>query len=257
MTSYERRQSIIQLLQKQPGIRVSELSKALEVTKGTIRNDLDVLKDEGILTRVHGGAVLGKQPVCFGASIGTRYLEQPESKLAIAQKTAELIADGDSILLDASTTVYYLAQQLENRHHLRIVTNGIDVARLLAKDSTNMVVLLGGIVNTDGSSVTGSLSEQIIRDLHVQKAFVSCSGLSLKRGLTDVLLAEAELKGKALSSAREVFALVDSSKIGKEDLTSFASTDQITHLYTDENLSAEWAAQLEQAHIAYTICKTD
>jgi DeoR/GlpR family transcriptional regulator of sugar metabolism len=170
---------------------------------------------------------------------------------------ATLIENGVSILLDASSTVYYLAQQLANCHRLRVVTNGIDVARLLAKDPTNTVVLMGGVVTPDGSSVTGSLSEQIIRDLHVQMAFVSCSGFSLERGLTDVLLAEAELKGKAISSAREVFALVDSSKMGKEDLTSFANLEQITQVYTDSGLGEEWTARLKSAGVAFTICTAD
>lgn len=257
MTTYERRQFLIQLLQKQSGMRVPELAKVLSVSKGTIRNDLDALEEEGLLTRVHGGAVLGRQPTHFDSSFGVRYQEHPGVKLMIARKVVTLVEDGASILLDASTTAYYLAQQLANRHRLRVVTNGIDVARLLAKDSTNTVVLMGGVVTCDGSSVTGSLSEQIIRDLHVQMAFVSCSGFSFERGLTDVLLAEAELKGKAIASAREVFALIDSSKMGKEDLTSFASIDQIAHVYTDSGLSEEWAARLKSAGVAFTICTVD
>src|SRR5439155_26012967 len=128
------------------------------------------------------------------------YQDQQAIKQAIARTASTLVEDGASLLLDASSSIYYLALQLENRNRLRVVTNGIDVARLLARNSTNTVVLLGGVVNPGGSSVTGSLSEQIVRDLHVQMAFVSCSGFSLACGLTDVLLAEAELKGKAIAS---------------------------------------------------------
>jgi DeoR/GlpR family transcriptional regulator of sugar metabolism len=190
----------------------------------------------------------------FDTSFGTRYLEQQANKMSIARTVSALVEDGASLLLDASSTVYYLARQLENRNRLRVVTNGIDVARCLARNSTNTVVLMSGVVTPDGSSVTGSLSGQIIHDLHVQMAFVSCSGFSLERGLTDVLLEEAELKGKAITSAREVFALVLSSKMGKEDLTSFASLDQITHVYTDSGLSDEWAARLRAASVAFTVC---
>jgi DeoR family fructose operon transcriptional repressor len=254
VTAYERQQSILQLLQQQPGMRVPELAQALGVSKGTIRNDLDSLEARGVLTRVHGGAALSRQTPCFDSPFGDRYQSQTASKLMIARKAATLIEDGDSILLDASTTIYYLAQQLTNRHRLRIITNGIDVARLLAKDSSNTVVLIGGVVAGDGSSVTGTLSEQIIRGLHVQKALVSCSGFSLEHGLTDKNLAEAELKSRAVASAREIFALIDSSKMGKEDLTSFASAEQITHLYTDAGLSEIWAARLKNAGIAFTIC---
>ncbi|MGZ9235695.1 MAG: DeoR/GlpR family DNA-binding transcription regulator, partial [Anaerolineales bacterium] len=219
LNTYERRQSLLELLRKQPGLRVPEIARATGVSDGTVRNDLNALEGAGYLTRMHGGAVLAGKTPQFDSTFGTRYHEQQAGKLAIARTVSRLVEDGASLLLDASSTVYYLARQLENRNRLRVVTNGIDVARLLSKNSTNTVVLMGGVVTPDGSSVTGSLSAQIIRELHVQMAFVSCSGFSLERGLTDVLLAEAELKEKAIASAREVFALIDSSKMGKEDLT--------------------------------------
>jgi DeoR/GlpR family transcriptional regulator of sugar metabolism len=257
MTTHERRQSLVQLLQKQPGLRVIELADALDVSRGTVRNYLAALEEEGILTRVHGGAVLRENPVYFSTSFGLRFQENAAAKRAIASEAAKLVNHNASILLDASTTIYYLAEHLAQCHRLRVLTNGIEVARLLAKDPTNTVVLMGGLVNPEGSSVSGNFSEPLIRNLHVQKAFVSCSGFSLERGLTDVHFAEAQLKSKAIASAREIIALVDSSKIGVEDLTPFANVEQITHLYTDSGLSTEWADLLTRAGIPFTICPVD
>jgi len=254
MNTYERRHLLLELLRKQPGLRVPEIARATGVSEGTVRNDLNALAEDGHLTRMHGGAVLAEMSPQFGLSFGQRYEDNQASKMAIARKVAGLVEDGASLLLDASSTVYYLATELGKRNRLRIVTNGIDVARCLARNSSNKVVLMSGVVTSDGSSVTGSLSEQLMHDLHVQMAFVSCSGLSLERGLTDVLLEEAELKGKAMASAREVFALVDSSKLGKEDLTSFAGLHQISHIYTDSGISDEWAARLRSAGLNFTIC---
>ena len=248
---------MLELLRKQPGLRVPEIARVEGVSEGTVRNDLNALEEAGHLTRMHGGAVLAERLSQFDLSFGQRYRERQASKMAIARTVSSLVEDGASLLLDASSTVYYLASELEKRNRLRVVTNGIDVARCLAKNSTNTIVLMSGVVTPDGSSVTGSLSEQLIRDLHVQMAFVSCSGLSLERGLTDVLLEEAELKSKAISSARDVFALVDSSKLGKEDLTSFASLNQISHLYTDSGMSDEWAARLKSAGVNFTICSAN
>jgi DeoR family transcriptional regulator, fructose operon transcriptional repressor len=257
MNTYERRQLLLELLRKQPGLRVPEIARAMGVSEGTVRNDLNSLEGDGHLKRMYGGAVLAERSPQFELSFGQRYQEKQACKLAIARTAAELVEDGASLILDASSTVYHLANQLENRNRLRVVTNGIDVARCLAKNSTNTVVLMSGVVTADGSSVTGSLSEQLIRDLHVQMAFVSCSGFSLERGLTDVLLEEAELKGKAIASAQKVFALVDSSKLGKEDLTSFASLKQISHLYTDSGISDEWTARLKAAGLNFTICSVN
>jgi len=257
LTSFERRQSLLELLRKQPGLRVPEMARELGISDGTVRNDLNALEQQGRLTRVHGGAVLNNELQSSSSTFGIRYQEHVNEKNCIGQRAAQLVQDGDSILLDASSTAYYLSLNLKDRIRLRVVTNGIDVACLLARNTTNTVVLLGGVVTPYGSSVTGSLSEQIIHDLHVQRAFVSCSGFSLERGLTDVHLDEAELKSKAITSAREVIALVDSSKMGKEDLTSFASIKQITHVFTDSNLNDEWAERLRDAGIPFTVCSTN
>ena len=257
LTIHERRLSLSELLRKQPGLRVPELAKALGISEGTVRNDLNALEKQGRLTRVHGGAVLNEQPPFPSSSFNTRFHNDAAAKMSIARQAATLVNDGDSIFLDASTTVYYLARQLSERNRLRVVTNGIDVARLIAANPTNMVILLGGTVGSDGSSVTGLLSEQALAELHLQKAFLSCSGFSVRRGMTDVHLAGAHLKRRAIASTREVFALVDASKIGKDDLTPFAGKEQITHLYTDSCLSDEWAAHLKAAGVAFTICSDD
>lgn len=257
MTIYERRQSLSELLRKQPGLRVPELAKALGTSQGTVRNDLNALERQGRLTRVHGGAVLNEQPKFPSSSFNIRYHNEAAAKMKLARQAALLVNDGDSIFLDASTTVYYLARQLSEKQRLRVVTNGIDVARLMAENPNNMVILLGGTIGSDGSSVTGLLSEQALQELHMQKAFVSCSGFSVERGLTEVHLAGAQLKRKALASAQQVLALLSSVKLGKEDLTSFASIDQINHLFIDDSLSDEWRARLLQAGISFTVCAED
>lgn len=257
MTTYERRLSLLELLRKQPGLRVPELAEALRVSTGTVRNDLNALETEGRLTRVHGGAILTEQANFQSTSFSIRHQEHAAEKTWIARCAARLVKDGDAILLDASSTAYYFAFAIKDCQRLRVVTNGIDVARLLAQNPTNTVILIGGVLNPDGSSVTGLFSEEIIQELHIQKAFVSCSGFALERGMTEVHLDEAQLKRKAIESTTELYALIDSSKLGKQDLTLFARTEQITHLFTDSGLAPEWAARLRQAGIPFTICEEE
>lgn len=254
MTTYERRHSLLDMLHKQPGLRVSELAKALGVSQGTIRNDLNALEKEGRLKRVHGGAALTDQDQFQNDSFVRRYNQNVAAKLAIAHEAALLVNDGDSVLLDASSTSYYLARTLSERTKLRVMTNGFEVARELAQNTSNTVILIGGVVNNDSSSVTGLLSEQIIADMHVEKAFFSCSGFSGERGMTEVHFEEAQLKRKAIESSKQVIALIDSSKFGKEDLTPFAHPEQITHLFTDHGITAEWKARLRSANIPFTVC---
>jgi DeoR/GlpR family transcriptional regulator of sugar metabolism len=243
------------LLRKQPGLRVPEIAQTLGVSEGTVRNDLNALEDDGHLIRVHGGAVLKDVGHPTSAAFGIRHQEHTVEKNLIGRVAAQLVSDGDSILLDASSTAYYLALNLKERSRLRAVTNGIEIARLLAQNTSNTVILIGGVVSADGSSVTGLLSEQIIAELRIQKAFVSCSGFSVESGMTEVHLEEAQLKRKAIESARQVFALVDSRKIGHEDLTPFARAEQITHLFTDSAITDEWKSRLKLANIPFTICE--
>jgi DeoR/GlpR family transcriptional regulator of sugar metabolism len=255
LTTHERRQSLLELLRKQPGLRVPELAGALDVSEGTVRNDLNALEADGHVTRVHGGAVLNEQGDFHKTSFTARHQENSAEKMLIAQYASKLVNDGDSILLDASSTAYYFALAIQERNRLRVVTNGLDVARLLAHNPSNTVILIGGILNQDGSSVTGLFSERIIEELHIQKAFVSSSGFSLERGMTEVHIEEAQLKRKAIEASREVIAIIDSSKIGKEDLTPFARAEQINHLFTDSGISPQWAQLIERAGITLTICQ--
>jgi len=257
LTTYERRHSLLELLRKQPGLRVPELAIALSVSEGTVRNDLNALEQQGVLMRVHGGAVLNQQDHFQNISFMRRYKQNAAAKLAIAREAALLVNDNDSILLDASSTAYYFAKALSERRRLRVIANGFEVARELAQNSTNTVILIGGVVNNESSSVTGLLSEHIIEELHIQKAFLSCSGFSLERGMTEVHLAEAQLKRKVIESSQQLFALVDSSKFGKEDLTPFARPMQITHLFTDSGITGEWKTRLQSANIPFTVCGDD
>jgi DeoR/GlpR family transcriptional regulator of sugar metabolism len=254
LTTFERRYRLLNLLREQPGVRVPDLARLLEVSEGTIRNDLNALEETGQLTRVWGGAV----PV-FGVdnpipqyTARARMNEIP--KQIIAKTAAELVQNGDSILLDASTTVYHMATFLQDHTNLTVVTNGIEVGRELARNPSNIVMLLGGILRTDGTAITRPSNELLLKDLHIKKAFVSASGFSIDAGLTEVDFHEAQFKRAMIASASMLVALVDSSKFGKVDLTPFAATAEISHLYTDAQLAPEWAARLEKEKVAYTVC---
>jgi DeoR/GlpR family transcriptional regulator of sugar metabolism len=257
LIGFVRRQLLMDLLYKQPGIRATELANTLGVSQGTVRNDLKLLEQEGLILRKHGGAVLKEIDPLQNNSFLIRYRDDADAKRAIAHAAAEMVKNNDSILIDASSTSYYFAQAVVTRQRLRIVTNGIDVARLLALNSSNTVILIGGVVNNDAASVTGPLSELFMQELRIQNAFVSCSGFSLGRGLTEVNLAEAQVKRMAIESCQQVIAMVDSTKFGREDLTSFARPERIKHIFTDWRLSPEWAERLAAKGIEFTICRQD
>jgi ribose transport system substrate-binding protein len=253
LTTFERQQRLIEILRRQPGIRVPELARLLEVSEGTIRNDLRSLSQAGRLKRVRGGAIPdGQHPQSPAFTARARVSE--EAKRRIARWAAELVEDGDTLLFDASTTVYYLADFLKDRRNLTVVTNGIEIARSLAQNPSNNVILLGGIMRADGTSVSGTLSHKLLEDLYIKTAFLSCTGITLDAGLMEVHLDEAQLKRKMIQVAKSVVALIDSSKFGKIDLTTFATPDQISHIFTDSDLDPLWIQQLQQYPAALTVC---
>lgn len=254
MTTFQRRQQLLDLIRSEPGLRVPEIAARLSVSEGTVRNDLNALVLTGQILRVRGGAIMVDNHTPGSPAFATRAHANAEVKDTIARNAALRVQDGDSILLDASTTVYAMARHLQERRGLRVVTNGIEVARLLATNPANTVILLGGVLRPDGASITGSLSERLLRDLHIGCAYVSCSGFDFSAGLTEVDIHEAQLKEIAIRSSSQVIALVDSSKFGKTDLTAFARLDQITHLYTNDGLNQSWMDQLDASGILFTIC---
>jgi ribose transport system substrate-binding protein len=253
-TTFDRRQRVVKLLHEQPGIRVSEIAQLLGVSEGTIRNDLNALAENGQLARVRGGAVPTDEHPGQSASFLARLNVRQAAKQRIARWAADLIEDGDSILLDASTTAYYIAPYLKDRHSLTIVTNGIEVGRKLAQNPSYTVILLGGVLRADGIPVTELLSEHLLRDLHIKTAFVSCAGFTPEAGATEADIHEAQLKSVMLAAAGSVVALIDSSKVGRVDLAPSARTEQVARIFTDSDLDPAWIERLRETCATLTIC---
>jgi DeoR/GlpR family transcriptional regulator of sugar metabolism len=254
VTTIERRFRLLNILREQPGIRVPDLARLLVVSEGTIRNDIRALAESGQLTRVWGGGIPTVDEHDYSPAYTARARMNEATKQVIARAAAQLVADGDSLLLDASTTVFHMADYLHERRNLTVITNGIEVGRALAQNPSNTVMLLGGILRPDGTAITRPSSEALLKDLHIKTAFMSSSGFSIEAGLTEVDLHEALFKRSMIASSGRLVALIDSSKFGKVDLTSCARIEQVSHLFTDNQLSAEWIAQLERSGLAFTLC---
>lgn len=260
MITFERRQQILRLLQQQPGLKVSELAAQLQVSEGTVRNDLHALEQAHKVQRVRGGAVLVDGA---GASAGAAAPAAPhvpkaeisaQAKQRIARWASNLVENGETILLDASTTVLHMAPFLQETKRLTVVTNGVEVARLLARNPNHTVILLGGVLSADGGAVTSVLGAKLLDELHIRTAFVSGVGFDLEAGLTEESLQEAQLKRLMLAAAGRVVALVDSSKFGRVGLTSIAASDQITHVFTDSDVDPDTLDSLRQQPFDLTLC---
>ncbi len=257
LTTFDRRQRVLALIHDQPGIRVARIARLLHVSEGTVRNDLNALAKMGQLERVRGGGVPADDHSANSAAFAARFRVQEKAKRFVARWAAELIQDRDTILLDASTTVYQMAQFLKDRRSLTIITNGIEVGRKLAQESSHTVMLLGGVLSSEGVPVTDLVSDQFLKDLHIKTAFVSCAGFTPEAGLTERDIRSAQIKSKMIAAAQSVVALIDSSKFGKAYLAPFARTDQIAHIFSDCNLDPRWIEQACRVCPTITLCGDD
>jgi ribose transport system substrate-binding protein len=230
------------------------MAELLDVSEGTIRNDLQALEESGKVTRVRGGAVVQDGRDFISPAFGARAEVNAAAKKRIARWAADMVQDGDSVLLDSSSTVFHIAPFLSDLSNLTIITNGIEVAYALAANPTHTIILIGGILRPDQALTVGYLGEKILEGLHIKTAFVSCSGFSVADGLTQVDIQEAQLKSRMIDSAERVVALIDSTKFGKVDLTPFASVEQVSHILTDSDLAPRHIDAIRQTCANLTVC---
>ena len=255
----DRRQRLARLLEKQPRGSVTELAEILALSPRTVRSDLRALGAAG-----HGiGAGSGDQPYVPGLeqlhatdSFAGRAQVNGPAKCAIARWAAGLVQDGDTILLDASTTVYNMAPFLAARRNLVVLTNGIAIGCRLAENRTNVVRLVAGVIHPKHASVVGPLYEPVLRNHRIKTAFVSCRGFSLSAGLTETDGSEAATKIRMVTLAESTVMLADSTKFGQVYQAPFARADQVTHIFSDGSLEPYWVQQVQAASIVLTLCSS-
>jgi len=257
-SAYERHQTIIDLVNSYQSIRVAELAEQLEVSESTIRTDLETLHEQGLLVRVRGGA-LAKEPApvvqpSSPSSLERRAQRYADEKQAIARWAAGMVEDGDVIMLDASSTVLHIAPFLHDRRNLTVFTNGITVAQALAQESSNTVIILGGILRPNGNAITGEISKQVLKDYHVRTAFVSCSAFKTDIGFFEMDMQEAQMKALMLQSAQRRVAMVDSSKVGQVGLTAFGTLDDFDYFVTDEKILPQQVEQIRRYSTHVIVC---
>jgi DeoR/GlpR family transcriptional regulator of sugar metabolism len=242
----ERQNQIARIIEQEGRARVSDLAGRFGVSGVTIRRDLFVLESESRAIRTHGGAIATDQnrpELAFDL----RERLQAVEKSQIGAVAADLVHDGESIVMDASTTSLQVARSLKARRgwsHLTVITNGLRLASELAGLSGIAVLMLGGRVRWEALSVVGQLGDGLFSRINVQKAFVGAAGFTIDAGLSDATEEEAQIKRAMVASAREVVAVVDHTKWGRTAFASFCRSDQITTVVTDEAAPAEMVAAL-------------
>jgi ribose transport system substrate-binding protein len=242
----KRRRIIIHLLEENGEVKINELANRFGISGNSIRADLDYLAKQGLLTRLRGGAVAGPTANLSGNKFSARFNLNRREKELIGKWAAGLVRDGDAIILDDSSSVFHLAKFLSERNNLAVVTNGLEVALLLAQNPTNKVMLAANNLSPEDSSLIGKLNPDLLEGFLAARCFISCAGFSIHKGLSETSSEKALLKSQMIGLARQVILLIDQSKIENVNTFRSISLNQIDHLITDQCISPEYLANLRK-----------
>lgn len=252
----QRRALILDEVRKRGGVRVNELTRRLNVSDMTIRRDLDALARQGVIEKVHGGAVPVVGTSTHEPGFEAKSALEPGAKEDIARAAAAMAAQGSAIALSGGTTTYALARRLVDVPDLTVVTNSVRVADVFhdahrpsssgATHAGAATVVLTGGVRTPSDSLVGPVADRAIGSLHFDVLFLGVHGISEEAGLSTPNLAEAETNRRFVSAARRVVVVADHTKWGTVGLSSFATLDEVDTFVTDAGLPAQARAEIEE-----------
>lgn len=252
-----RRQKIVDIIQEKKKVLVQELATSFSVTEETIRRDLEKLEDQGILKRTYGGAIIN-QGTNVDMPLDMREISNKEGKMRIAEQVSQSIQEGDTLMLDSSSTAFYVAKCIKkNKKKVTIITNSLKVLLELQDSRDINLILAGGTFRETSKSFIGKWAEGVVRNYFVNKAIICCKGMDIKRGVMDSNEQEAEIKKLMAKSADKVVLVVDSMKFDRSSFVNIMDFSDIDYLYTDEPLSKRWEKVLIENEIEVNICKEE
>lgn len=240
----ERQRRILEILGRDSRTSVNELSRRLEVSSVTIRQDLNHLESQGLLRRVHGAAVLKD-----GDDLDNRLARNYDRKLRIAKKLASLVNEGESILIESGSANVLLARELVKIRSVTIMTTNVYIARQFRKNPMANIVILGGIYQHDSETLVGKITRMCIDQINIHKAFIGIDGYTTRNGFTLRDMFRAEISSHIIRKAEDVFVVSDSSKFGKKGLTNICQLEDIHHIATNEDLDPVYMEEFQQAGI--------
>lgn len=248
----KRKDEILRLLAENRMMKAGDLAEQFDVSLETIRRDLTELEEIKLIRRVHGGAILyteyGIEP-----DYNFRTTENYNEKLQIGKKAAELVNDGDSIIIDIGTTSLELAKFLKGKKDLTVFTNSIKIAYELMTEKEISVILLGGNVRLGEGTTSGYWSEEMIDSFYADKLFLGVGAIMSEYGVMDYHIEETNLRRHFVKQAKQVIAMADYSKFGIKALNHVCKAEQIDYLITDEKADKKIIKELRELGVKIVI----
>jgi DeoR family glycerol-3-phosphate regulon repressor len=237
-----RHQAIVDAVQRERVVRVSDLAQQLGVSLMTVRRDIELLEEGGLLERIHGGAKVPGDVSTHEPGFELKSTQLTAEKRAIALEAAGLVHEGMAVGLSAGTTTWALAKELVNGPRITVVTNSVRIADLFHHGASarfaSTVILIGG-ERTPSDALVGPIATASLRQLHLDALFLGVHGMDAQAGFTTPNLLEAETDRAFMASARSTVVLADHSKWGMVGIASIAPLEDADVLISDHHLGAE------------------
>jgi DeoR/GlpR family transcriptional regulator of sugar metabolism len=248
MLARQRQALILGRVRDEGGVRVAELARELEVSDMTVRRDLEILHERGLLEKVHGGATAISPMASYEPGFVAKSVLQQAEKAAIASAAAELVEPGMTIAISAGTTTHALASLVADIPGVTVVTNAIGAAEILHRSGRrDLTVILTGGTRTPSEALVGPFAVAQLRSIHVDIVFMGVHGMDEKAGFTCPNLLEAETDVALIEAGRRLVVVADSTKWGVVGIATIARLDQADVLVTDSGLDAEARAILNDS----------
>jgi len=250
MLAVERRKRILQILHREGIVKVSQLSRKFNVSEETVRRDLAKLEQRGGFARTYGGAYITRN-VNPDIDVNVREEFYREGKEDIGKLCAEMVDDGDTIILDSSTTALHIAEKIMGKEHLTVITNAVKVITTLSGNSSLKIICTGGTVRNRSLSFIGPEAEMTLSRYFADKAFVSCTGADIAHGLTDTNEQDASIRRIMFHQAAKRILIADVTKFDKTAFSSISTFDDVSTVVSDKILSAEWEDFFKRRNIVH------
>lgn len=248
---YARKKEILEMLKRSDFIDINQLSRKFNVSYMTIHRDLKELEDEGMVSRIYGGAVVNdparisagsEPPVAADLTLEERFGVCQDEKRSMAAAAAELVEDGEMICLDASTSALQMCSLLHEKD-ITVVTNGLNIALQFSDSETVNVMVVGGLLRKSSLSLSGVRELDLLRHVNIDKCFFSATALSFEKGAMELSMEESEIKREMIRRSDKLLILADHTKLGGVAPYVDCTWEQIYAVVTDRH---DGAAEAER-----------
>ena len=238
LSSFERQRELIRLVGRTGRLSIAQICEQFSISEATARRDLGMLSEQGLIQRVHGGAIIVRQ-AAPEEPVLSRSHEQEDEKERIGRATAATIQDGETIFLGSGTTVLQVAQHLVTRN-IVVITNSLPVINLMSEKENITLIALGGMLRSSELSFIGHITEQALSELRADKVIIGIRAISLEQGLTNDYLPETLTDRAILNIGRENIIVADHTKCGVVSTAFVAPLTAINTLVTDNNTDTDF-----------------